>query len=141
MGIAYTLKQFYYRKVYIVVGMYETAFDQKYICNATSFVILSYPLQYINISELDCYQIKIINIYVPFIYSCFMYIPRCALRDKVMPRLSVNCQVFTETYLPFDYDTVFLLLLTFSRNDSRQAVKWKDDANIFRNDATYIYIT
>jgi hypothetical protein len=42
MGIAYTLKQFYNRQVYIVAGMYETAFDQKYICNATSSGILPY---------------------------------------------------------------------------------------------------
>ena len=58
MGIAYTLKQFYNRQVYMVAGMYETAFDQKYICNATSSVILSYPLQYIKFVDLDCYQIK-----------------------------------------------------------------------------------
>ena len=69
MGIAYTLKQFYNRQVYIVAGIYEIAFDQKYICNATSSVILPYPLQYIKIAELDCYQIKIINIYVPSIYA------------------------------------------------------------------------
>ena len=70
MGIAYTLKQFYHRdrEVYIVAGMYETAFDQKYICSATSSVILLYPQQYIKI-ELDCYQIKIISMYVPFIYA------------------------------------------------------------------------
>ena len=69
MGIAYILKQFYNRQVYIVAGMYETAFDQRYICNATSSVILLYPLQYIKIAKLDCYQIKIINIYVPYIYA------------------------------------------------------------------------
>ena len=69
MGIAYTLKQVYNRQVYIVGGMYGTAFDQKYTCNATSSGILPYPLQYIIIDELDCYQIKIINIYVPSIYA------------------------------------------------------------------------
>ena len=50
--------------------------------------------------------------------TCFMSIPRCALRDKVMLRLSVNDQVFTESYLPFDYDAIFLFLLTFSRYSS-----------------------
>ena len=71
MGIAYTLKQFYHRQVCIVVGMYmyDTAFDQKYICNATSSVILPYPQQYIKIAELDYYQIKIENMYVPSIYA------------------------------------------------------------------------
>ena len=58
MGIVYTLKQFYNKQVYIVAGMYETAFDQKYICNATSFGILPYHLQYIKSAELECYQIK-----------------------------------------------------------------------------------
>ena len=69
MSIAYTFKQFYNRHVYIVVSMYEIAFDQKYICNDTSSVILPYPLQYIKIVEIDCRQIKITNIYVPSIYA------------------------------------------------------------------------
>ena len=69
MGIAYTLKQFYYRQVCIVASMYKAAFDQTYICNATSSVVVPYPLQYIKIDELDGYQIKIINIYVPSIYA------------------------------------------------------------------------
>ena len=69
MGSACTLKQLYNRQVYIVAGMYETVFDQKYICNATSSGILPYPPQYIKIAVLDCCQIKIINIYVPSIYA------------------------------------------------------------------------
>jgi hypothetical protein len=68
MGIAYTLKQFYNRQVYIVAGMYETAFDQKYICNATFSVILPYPQQYIKIAELDCYQITI-KMYMYHLYT------------------------------------------------------------------------
>ena len=110
MGIVYRLKQLYNRQVYIVAGMYETAFDQKYICNATSSVILPYPLQYIKIVEIRLLSNKN-NKYIGTIYirlnTCFMSIPRCALQDKVTFRLSVNGQVFTETYLPFDYDTIF----------------------------------
>ena len=77
MGIDYTLKHFYNRQEYIVAGMYETAFYQKYICNATSSVILTYPLQYITIVEIDCCQIKIIYIYMYHLYTfkdrCYVY--------------------------------------------------------------------
>ena len=110
MSIAYTLKQFYNRQVYIVAGMYETAFDQKYICNDTSSVILPYPLHYIKIVEIRLLSNKN-NTYICTIYirlnTCFMSIPRCTLLENITLRLLVNGQVFTETYLPLDYDTIF----------------------------------
>jgi hypothetical protein len=144
MGIAYTLKQFYNRQVYIVAGMYETAFDQKYICNGTSSVILPYPLHYIKIVEIRLLSNKN-NKYICTIYirlnTCFMSIPRCTLRENITLRLLVNGQVFTETYLPLDYDMIFFIsfnILTMRFSSGCWMEIWRQ--HISKRRYIYIYI-
>jgi hypothetical protein len=59
-------------RVYMVAGMYATAFNQKYICNATTSVLLPYPLHYIKIVEIRLLSNKN-NKYICTIYILYIY--------------------------------------------------------------------